>query len=117
MCPDLVEVVHRERSRVKTQVGVEPVHARPQSLEPPLVGLVEFPERIGVRLALGRMRLAGAALVDEDDVAVGLNATKELAKATGHLRRALTGSTGEEEQGVGLRVVAQRGQDDDSKVD
>ena len=63
------------------------------------------------------MRLAGAALIDEDDVAVGLHATEELANAARHLRRALTGPTGEEEQRVGLRVVAKRGQDDDSKVD
>jgi hypothetical protein len=45
------------------------------------------------------MRLAGAALIDEDDVALGLDAAKELAQPARELRGALAWTAGEKNTG------------------
>ena len=47
-----------------------------------------------------RMRLAGAALVDEDDVARALHGAEGVANLSGQLRGALAGAAGEEEQRI-----------------
>ena len=64
-----------------------------------------------------RIRLAGAALIDEHDVAVGEDLAIRLADHLRHLGGALAGSAGEEEQRIGLRIGAQRRQDDDVQID
>ena len=108
-CADLVEIVHRDRRRVQTQVGVfaEPFQAGFEANDALLVALIDLAQRVAVGAALERMRLAGTALVDEDDVAGGLDAAEQFANATRHLRGALARAAGEEEQRIGLSVVAE----------
>ena len=81
------------------------------------VGLRRRLQRIVVAVAVERVRLAGAALIDEDDVAIVLHARNNVADGLGELGGALAGAAGEEEERIGLRISAQRRQDDDVQVD
>ena len=114
---DIVEIVHRDRRRVERQVGVVLRLAGLEAIERLLVGLHERLQRIVVVVAVERIRLAGAALIDEDDVAIVLHAAEDLADHLGQLGGALAGSAGEEEQRIGLRIGAERRQHDDVQID
>ena len=74
-------------------------------------------QRIIVTVAVERVRLAGAALIDEDDVAIVLHALEDRANSFCELRGALAGAAGQEEQRIRLRIGAQRRQHDDVQVD
>jgi hypothetical protein len=63
------------------------------------------------------MRLAGAALVDEDDVPVPQDGAEYLAYLGGHLRRALARTSGQKEKRIGFRLGCQRRQRDDVQPD
>ena len=106
------------RGRVEAQVGVVAVQARSQPLEAAcIVGSLSDCSESSFGRAVERIGLAGAALIDEDDVAVGLDAAEQLRERRGHLRGALARAAGEEEQRIGLRVAAERRQHDDLQVD
>ena len=70
-----------------------------------------------IRRAIEWIGIAGASLIDEDDVALGLDSTKQLSDALGHLRGTLARAAGEEEQRIGAGIAAEAGQHDDLQVD
>ena len=115
--PDLVEVVHRDRGGVEARVGVVAGQALLQPLEADLVRLVEHGESVIVGLALQRIRPAGAALVDEHDVAIGLEPPEQLADLPRDLRCALSGTAREKEERIRPRVGAERRPDHDLERD
>jgi hypothetical protein len=113
MRADVVEVVHRDAGRVEPDVGVIAGQARAQPVERLLVRLGQLLQRVRFTPALERMRLAGAALVNQDDVALAEDGAEYFAYFGRQLGRRLAWSTGQEEQGVGCRLGGQRRQGDD----
>jgi intracellular septation protein A len=116
MRADRIEVVHRDARRVVAHVGVVTSQAGFQPGKRLLVGFHRLAEGVGRRSTVERVRLAGATLVDEDDIAVAEYPPEDLPHLRRELRRRLTGSAGEEEQRVGT-LSTQRGQHDDVQRD
>ena len=117
MRADVVEVVHRDAGRVEPDVGVIAGQARAQPVERLLVRLGQLLQRVRFTPALERMRLAGAALVNQDDVALTEDGAEYFAHLGRQLGRRLAWSTGQKEQRVGCRLGGQRRQGDDVERD
>ena len=70
------------------------------------------------RVGAGRVSAGtGAPLVDEDDVAAGLNAAKQLLEISGQFRGALARTAREKEQGIGGGIALQGREDHDLQRD
>ena len=108
-----VQILHRQRGGVEAQVAVRQL-LQPQ---PTLLQVLQLPRRIGLYrqrqmprvVAHQRRRPAGAALIDEHDVAAVVQAA-ELAHRVGRQRhRALPRPTGQQEHRIGQLASRQRG--------
>jgi hypothetical protein len=73
-----------------------------------LLGLAQF-VFAGIGFAIELARQAGAALVDEDDVAGGARALEGGGQQLDHLAAGLAGAAGKDEQRIGPRRLAERG--------
>ncbi len=69
------------------------------------------------RFAFQRIGFSGAALVNEDDVAAGLNAVERFFQNVGHGSCALTGAASEEEERIGCGVLLESGKNEDFESD
>jgi hypothetical protein len=117
MASDIIQVVHRDRGGVEASVCVETAQAVTQTLERDLIALVEGGQRVLISLAVERIRHSGPALIHQDNVALCLNPTKDLAELLGHLGSALAGASREKEQRIGLRIGAKSRQDNNLQID
>ena len=97
---NLVQVVHGDVGRVEADVGVVARETSLQAVEARLARFGHLAQRVRVRSAVQRIRLPGAALIDEDDVARPLDGAEGRANLARQLRRALAGPAGEEEQRI-----------------
>ena len=73
------------------------------------VGFVQDLERILWWRAIERIGVAGAPLIDQDDVALGLNATEDLSDVLGHLRGTLSRPSRREEERSDLESLPSPG--------
>jgi hypothetical protein len=120
LAPHRVEVLHRDRGREQAQVALAPDVGQLQQLRLALDGEAVLAVGIGLlgeRLVLGvraheRRRAAGAALVDEDDVAPVVEPAEERHRRRGDGDRALAGPAGEEEHRIGELAPRHRRHDD-----
>jgi hypothetical protein len=115
--PDVVKIVHSNVRRVETHVRVIAVETSAQTSQHRLGTFREFPKRARFGPAVQWIRLAGASLIDEDDVALALDATEQFLNLAGKLRRTLAGSACEEHESVRFWDGCERREDSNQKLD
>ena len=111
-----VEVVHRNPGGVLPRVGAQFTQAASQSFE--LVRRIECGRQRGLVIrAVERARLSRATLVDEHDVAAGIQFREDRHRDADHAGRRLARPTGEHEHRVRLLVARHGGHDREVNVD
>ena len=108
---DVVQVVHRDRRRVERGIGGEPPQALSQRRHRQHVVHVALRVVVAARQrAVEGIRAAGAALVDQHDVAVGEHPGEDAGERLGGGDRRLAGAADQDEQRIGSGGGAQRRQ-------
>src|SRR5215510_10898240 len=98
MRADVIQIVHGDVRRVETHVGVVSGQASLQAFDARLSWFRHLPERVRIRAAVQRIRLARPALIDEDDVARALDGAEGGADLTGELRGTLARPAGKKDE-------------------
>jgi hypothetical protein len=98
--PNVVKIVHSNVCNVLADICVIAVEAAAQTSEHGLGTLREFPKRARFRPAVQWIRLAGPPLIDQDDVALALDATEQFLNIAGELCRTLARPACEEHDSV-----------------
>ncbi len=112
---DVVDILHRDGGDVLARVGVELLQALRHQVHGQRVLEERLQRRVVVLVAIQRMRGAGAALVDEDHVALVVQVREERHHLGGERHRALPRSAREDEDRV--RLVGAHARRDDGDVD
>ena len=115
---DFIEILHGHRRRIQTGIRI---HRREAGLQP---GFRQGAARKVVEVAVAREQIAakravvaGAALIDEQQVARGPRLCKTLRHVTDEVGRRLPRASGQKDERLTLRSRHSCGDDDDAKRD
>ena len=116
--PDVIEVVRRDRARVEPRVGIECGQAVAHPCRQSRIGLgCRQPGRVGHRRERQGVRRAGAALVDEHDVARRMDALVMTREPREERRARVAGAAGDGEEGVRFGDRGERRDDRDPETE